>query len=111
MRSSSRPITKNTTTRRRPESIRSMSSWVTSSRAALVLALCALAAVSARPAAAKVFLSVDDALKVAFPGCQVERRTAYLTPAQVQKVKELSGCEVTSALVIYINAVRGGQPS
>jgi FMN-binding domain len=88
-----------------------MSSWATSSRVALVLALCALAAVPARPAAAKVFLSVDEALKVAFPGCQVERRTAFLTPAQVQKVKELSGVEVPSALVSYHTAMRGGQPA
>jgi Na+-translocating ferredoxin:NAD+ oxidoreductase RnfG subunit len=88
-----------------------MSSWVTSSRFALVLALCVLAAVSARPAAAKVFLSVDEALKVAFPGGQVERRTAFLTPAQVQKVKDLSGVEVPSALVSYHTAVRGGQPA
>jgi hypothetical protein len=88
-----------------------MSSWATSSRFALVLALCALTAVSARPAAAKVFLSVDEALKVAFPGGQVERRTAYLTPAQVQKVKDLAGVEVPSALVSYYTAVRGGQPA
>lgn len=75
---------------------------------ALVLALCVLVAA---PAAAKIFLGVDEALKVVFPGCKIERRTAYLTPAQLQKVKNLAGVEVPSALVSYHTATRDGQPA
>ena len=65
----------------------------------------------AAPAAAKVFLSVDEALKLAFPQCKVERKTAYLTPEQVKRAREISGVEVPSALVTYHVATRGGQPA
>jgi Na+-translocating ferredoxin:NAD+ oxidoreductase RnfG subunit len=89
-----------------------MSFSVTFSRSvrlgAVVLAFYVLVAA---PAAAKVFLGVDEALKVVFPGCKIERRTAYLTPAQVQKVKDLAGVEVPSALVSYYTATRNGQPA
>jgi hypothetical protein len=76
-----------------------------------ILPALALLALAALPAAAKVFLSVDEALRLAFPGCQVERRTAFLTPAQVQKAKELAGVDVPSALVNYHVATKGGQPA
>ncbi|HEX3131311.1 MAG TPA: FMN-binding protein [Thermoanaerobaculia bacterium] len=59
-------------------------------------------------ASAKVFVTVDEALRLAFPGCEVVRRTAYLTPAQVQQAKDLSGVEVPSALVAYHEARRNG---
>lgn len=65
----------------------------------------------AAPVAAKVFLTVDEALKLAFPGCEVARRTAFLKPEQVQRARELSGAEVPSALVNYYVASRGGQPA
>jgi len=76
--------------------------------ARLVFVLCLLVA---GPALAKVFVSMDESLKLAFPGCQIERHTAYLTPAQVQKVKDLAGVEVPSALVSYHTATRDGQPA
>jgi hypothetical protein len=63
----------------------------------------------AAPAAAKVFLTVDEALKLAFADCQVERKTAYLTAEQVRRARELSGVEVPSALVTYYVARRAGQ--
>ncbi len=86
-----------------------MSCSVGSSRKALrALLVLALAAV---PAAAKVFLTVDEALKLAFPDCQVERKTAYLTADQVRRARELSGVEVPSALVTYYTARRAGQPA
>lgn len=62
-------------------------------------------------AQAKVFVTVDEALKLAFPGCQVARRTAFLTPEQVRRARELSGAEVPSALVNYHVATRAGQPA
>jgi Na+-translocating ferredoxin:NAD+ oxidoreductase RnfG subunit len=58
---------------------------------------------------AKVFVTVDEALRLAFPGCEVARRTAYLTAEQVRKAKDLSGVDVPSALVAYHEARRNGQ--
>lgn len=86
-----------------------MSCWGMSSNRALLLAL--LLGLAAAPCAAKVFLSVDEALKLAFPGGRVERRTAYLTAEQVKGAQALSGAEVPSALVNYYVATRSGQPA
>jgi hypothetical protein len=58
---------------------------------------------------AKVFVTVDEALRLAFPGCEIARRTAYLTPEQVKQAKDLSGVDVPSALVVYHEARRNGQ--
>jgi hypothetical protein len=60
-------------------------------------------------ASAKVFVTVDEALRLAFPGCEVARRTAYLTPEQVKQAKDLSGVDVPSALVAFHEARRNGQ--
>lgn len=63
-------------------------------------------------ASAKVFVTVDEALRLAFSGCHdcdIARRTAYLTPAQVRQVKDLSGVEVPSALASWHEARRNGQ--
>lgn len=60
-------------------------------------------------ASSKVFLSVDEALRLAFPSTKVERRNAYLTPEQVRRAAELSGEEVKSALVTRYEARRDGQ--
>lgn len=62
-------------------------------------------------ASAKVFVTVDEALRLAFPGCEVARRTAWLTPAQVKQAKDLSGVDVPSALVTWYEARRNGQPA
>jgi Na+-translocating ferredoxin:NAD+ oxidoreductase RnfG subunit len=58
---------------------------------------------------AKVFVTVDEALRLAFPGCEIVRRTAYLTAGQVKQAKDLSGVDVPSALVAYHEARRNGQ--
>jgi hypothetical protein len=75
------------------------------------LAALLVLSLAAAPAAAKVFLTVDEALKLAFPDCKVERKTGYLTAGQVRRARELSGVEVPSALVTYYVARRGGQPA
>ena len=56
-------------------------------------------------------MTVDEALRLAFPGCEVARRTAWLTPAQVRQAKDLSGVDVPSALVTWYEARRNGQPA
>jgi len=58
-----------------------------------------------------VFVTVDEALKLAFPGCEVARRTAFLTPEQMKRARELAGAEVPSALLTYYVATRNGQPA
>ena len=58
----------------------------------------------------KVFLTVDEALKLAFPGCSVERRTVYLTEEQVASVTRLADEGPVGALVHPYRATCGGQP-
>jgi Na+-translocating ferredoxin:NAD+ oxidoreductase RnfG subunit len=59
---------------------------------------------------AKVFLSQEEALKLAFPTATVERRTAFLTPEQQRQARTLSGDEVLpSALVVYYVATEAGR--
>ncbi len=64
---------------------------------------------AAGPAAAKVYLSVDEALAVAFPGCAVERQTVYLTDEQLRQAREAAGVEIASALVNPYRAVCEGE--
>jgi hypothetical protein len=59
----------------------------------------ALALASASASSAKVFLTVDEALALAFPGCAVEPRTVYLTESQLARARELASVEIRSAMV------------
>ena len=60
--------------------------------------------------AAKVFLTQEEALTLAFPGAAVERRTAFLTEAQQKEAKKLSGdSEEPSALATYYEATKDGR--
>jgi len=77
------------------------------SAAVTLVSLLALAS----PVGARVFLTVDEALKLAFPGAQVERRTAYLKDEEVKRARELAGVEVPSALVTCYAATRNGKPA
>jgi hypothetical protein len=63
------------------------------------------------PLLARVFLTVDEALKLAFPGSQVVRRTAYLTAEQLKRAQGLAAVEVPSALVTSYTATREGRPA
>ena len=71
--------------------------------------LMGLAALAAGPLRAKVFLTVGEALRLAFPGCAVERRTVFLTPAQKTRTEQLSKGEVKSALVNPYHATCDGK--
>ena len=59
----------------------------------------------------KVFLTVDEALGLAFPKCEVERQTAYLTKAQLEQARKLAGAPVRSAVVHAYVACRNGKPA
>jgi hypothetical protein len=68
-----------------------------------------LAAVAARPVSAKVFLSIDEALHLAFKGCSVERQTVFLTADQLARARQLAGGEIKSALLNPYHATCGGK--
>lgn len=60
-----------------------------------------------RAAQAKVFLTADEALRLAFPGAGIERRSAFLTPAQQEEARRLCGADrPPGALVAYYVASR-----
>ncbi len=78
----------------------------------MAVAALAAAAFVATPAGAQV-LTQDQALALAFPDAQtVERRTAYLDEAQLERVRELAGgqVDVTSTIVNHYVALEGGRP-
>jgi len=64
----------------------------------LVAGLVALT-LAAPPVEARVFLTVEEALDLAFPGCTVERHTVFLTEGQLAEARELAGVEIPGALV------------
>jgi uncharacterized protein with FMN-binding domain len=68
-------------------------------------------AMLAPSAAARVFLTQEEALRLAFPtGVVVERRTSFLTPTQQGAVQKLSGADrPPSALVISYAGTREGR--
>ncbi len=79
-------------------------------RALLLLLLSLLA----RPAIAvpsagggKVYLTVEEALELAFPDCAIERRTVYLTEEQRKVVEALAGFALDDAVVHPYVATRG----
>lgn len=76
-----------------------------------MLLFAGLAAVAAGPVAAKVFLSVDEALHLAFRDCAIERQTVFLTAAQRARAQQLAGGEIKSALVNPYRASRDGKPA
>ncbi len=74
-----------------------------------VLALAVLGA-GAGAARARAFLSLDEALGLAFPGCAVDHRTVYLTGGELARARELAGGAVPSALVHPYVATCDGRP-
>lgn len=70
----------------------------------ILLGLCLLSS-----AQAKVHLSTQEALALAFPGCQVDERTAYLSAEQRQAAAALAGLDVESGLVRQHVGICDGQ--
>ena len=56
-------------------------------------------------------LSVDEAVALAFPKCQIERSTCYLTETQMERATELAGETLPSALVSRYTATLDGKPA
>src|SRR4051812_30391694 len=52
------------------------------------------------PALAKQLVTVEEALKSIYPGCEARSETRYLSPAQVKEASKRAGSIVESAVVI-----------
>jgi len=78
------------------------------SRRALV-ALAAAAALAAPAALARVLLTVEEALALAFPGAAIERRTVFLRPGQLARAEELAGEKPGAGIVHPYEARRDGR--
>lgn len=68
----------------------------------------AVAAAAWAPAAAKVLLTQEEALKLAFGEAAAERKTAYLTDEQAASVRAAAGSDLPSRVVVYY---AGGDPA
>ena len=75
-------------------------------RARLALALILLGPAS--PGLGKIFLTQEEALRLAFPGATIERRTAFLTAEEQKEVAALSGGPPPSALAVTYVAMKDG---
>lgn len=60
-------------------------------------------------ASASVYLTVGEALEMAFPECEIERRTVYLTEAQKSDAGKLARVELESAIVYPYVARKEGR--
>lgn len=74
------------------------------------LAFTAFAILLTTAVAGKVLLTQEEALRLAFPGATVERRTVFLTQAQQRAAQRLSGDgELPGALVAYYVGSKDGR--
>lgn len=74
---------------------------------ALALTLVALS-MPAGGGSGKVFLTVEEALALAFPECQVERTTEYLSEAEEERIEALAHGELLGRVVRPYIARRAG---
>lgn len=68
-----------------------------------------LALAAAALAQGKVFLTPEEALALAFPGCASSRKEHVLDDAQRARIVEVSGQEATRSMVIAYEARRDGE--
>jgi len=80
-------------------------------RALVIGALFAAVVGGTPPVAVAQALTQEEALELAFPGAEVERRTAYLEPGQLQRARELAGgdVDIESEIVTHYVANRDGK--
>lgn len=79
----------------------------------LAAGLVAAALGLSRPASARVFATQEEALgRVFIAGKPVERRTAFLTEAQAERIREATGSEPDSrVLTFYVGTRPDGRPA
>ena len=61
------------------------------------------------PASANVYLSVGEALEMAFPECEIERRTIYLTEQQKTDAGGMARVELNSVIIYPYVALKEGR--
>lgn len=75
-------------------------------RAGIGVVACSILVLLVVPVAASVLLSVDEALELAFPDCDVHRQSVFLTEVEMSSASELAGHPRSRALVVRYVAVR-----
>lgn len=75
----------------------------------IALTLVAATVLFAPVATARVLLTVDEALALAFPGATIERRTIFLDADQLAQATELAGEAPATAIVHPYEARRDGR--
>ncbi len=81
----------------------------------LLLLLAAVLPLSAAPSArgvarpGKVYLTLEEALQLAFPECEIEHTTIFLTKEQRKEANRLAKLDVETSLVHVYSATREGQ--
>ena len=60
-------------------------------------------------ASASVYMTVGEALEMAFPDCEIERRTVYLTETQQSGAGELARVELKSVIIYPYVAMKEGR--
>ena len=87
--------------------------WATSfsgrKRTAIAFVACSFLALVVAPVTASVFLSVDEALALAFPDCEIRRESIFLTEAELSAASELAGDPRSRALVVRYVALSDGK--
>jgi hypothetical protein len=71
----------------------------------------AVALTAPPPAGAKVFLTRTEALELAFPNCDIVRKTRYLTAEQRRRASNAADVEIDSRLVVQYAALCNGRPA
>lgn len=77
--------------------------------AKLLLALAATAPTAPALPAGEVFLTVEEALELAFPGCDVERHKFFLTLEEEERASELAKADVEQRIVYAYEARKDGR--
>lgn len=78
-------------------------------KAPIRIILAAVVLLAAAAVEAKVFVTQEEALKLAFPGAAVERKSFFLTDAEVEEAARLSGGARPSALAAAYVATKEGR--
>ncbi|MDX1632233.1 MAG: FMN-binding protein [Thermoanaerobaculia bacterium] len=75
----------------------------------VVVATAALLVLGAPGLQARLFLTTEEALDLAFPGCEVRRSTVYLDREQLRAIEERSGSQPETAIVYPYRALCDGE--
>lgn len=89
----------------RPRAARSTPGWGALGVVSLLIGL-----FGAPPSQAGVYLTVGEALNLAFPRCTIEHPTIYLTESEIARARELAAGPVEDAVVRPYRATCEGRP-